>query len=501
MKKWMLALLLFCQPYLSADAWLPAALPIPPGTANGVEFDICLTYDASNNTVVGAWSNVKGGSVPNLTPFYAIYNGSTWSTPGTVISSGLPIVQRDINLIFDPANNAVVASWIDDSATTSANYSIWNGLTWTTPTPISAVNFAQNSNDVNLIYNSGNSAVFAAWCQASSPPLLPYYSIWNGSLSVPSWTTPATISLGSGSGASSGVQNDVTLTYDAAISTLIAAWGDSSSSFPYYSISSDNGATWTTAQIPLGTPGPGTSTGVNNNVSLVYNPANNTVVAAWADMGSDLPYYTVYNGTSWTMPVQIPTNGSNGVRDNVILAYNSDSQTVFAAWGDSSSPHIPYYSILTGNTWTTGTIPLGSGAGASNGADFDVYLIYDPNSHQMIATWGDSSSFKPYYSTYITNERPIPPGPLPPTGLVGKQHKNDFATVSERYNTLHWQASPSSGVAGYLIYRNGILIATLNANVLCYQDHNQKKNANTLYSVVAINSQGIPSTPATVIVN
>lgn len=91
----------------------------------------------------------------------------------------------------------------------------------------------------------------------------------------------------------------------------------------------------------------------------------------------------------------------------------------------------------------------------------------------------------------------IRPLPLisPPTGLTGKQLKNDFGTVYERYNSLHWKASTSDNVAGYYVYRNGVKIATLGASELSYKDHDIKKYAVTVYSVTAFDSSGNESAP------
>jgi hypothetical protein len=56
-------------------------------------------------------------------------------------------------------------------------------------------------------------------------------------------------------------------------------------------------------------------------------------------------------------------------------------------------------------------------------------------------------------------------------------------------------ASPSAAVAGYFVFRNGILIATLDASTLEYEDHNRKKGVATLYSVTSFNSAGDQSFP------
>lgn len=87
----------------------------------------------------------------------------------------------------------------------------------------------------------------------------------------------------------------------------------------------------------------------------------------------------------------------------------------------------------------------------------------------------------------------------PPTNLSGKQKKNDFGLVYEFYNQLTWAPSPSSGIAGYFIYRDGEKIATVNASTFMYKDHNRKKSASYIYAITAFNAEGSESPPANIV--
>ncbi len=89
---------------------------------------------------------------------------------------------------------------------------------------------------------------------------------------------------------------------------------------------------------------------------------------------------------------------------------------------------------------------------------------------------------------------------FPPTNLSGVQKINDFAVVFERYNLLRWDSSDPAP-AGFRIYRNGVLIATLDGAATQYEDHNRTKGISTLYAVVSIDAGGSESAPATVIIN
>lgn len=90
---------------------------------------------------------------------------------------------------------------------------------------------------------------------------------------------------------------------------------------------------------------------------------------------------------------------------------------------------------------------------------------------------------------------------LPPTNLRGSQQRNDFGIMYEIFNTLQWYPSSSLDAQGYYIYRNNVLIATVNASTTSYQDHDQPRNVTTLYGVAAFDKDGNTSSQATVTIN
>lgn len=89
--------------------------------------------------------------------------------------------------------------------------------------------------------------------------------------------------------------------------------------------------------------------------------------------------------------------------------------------------------------------------------------------------------------------------PTPPSNLQGGQKKNDFVLMYELYNQLTWTPSPSVGVIGYYIYRDGVKIATVDATTYTYQDHNRKKGVSYSYAVSAFDSGG-ESSPVNIVI-
>ncbi len=142
----------------------------------------------------------------------------------------------------------------------------------------------------------------------------------------------------------------------------------------------------------------------------------------------------------------------------------------------------------TGGTSSYGIVinPAGTRVYIANQGSFNVssVSVLDATTLAPIAgspfpTGGTSS-----YGIVITPQASTP-SISPPSNLTGHQKRNDFGLVFELFNLLKWEASPSTGITGYFVYRDGIKIATLDASTLEYEDHNRKNGVTTLYSVTS----------------
>jgi len=85
---------------------------------------------------------------------------------------------------------------------------------------------------------------------------------------------------------------------------------------------------------------------------------------------------------------------------------------------------------------------------------------------------------------------------IPPSMFVGKAIKNRFATQTDLINKLTWTPSSDPSVVAYLILRNGVLIAEIPASgPFVYLDHNRRKCSVDTYELIAVNAEGVQSTP------
>lgn len=75
---------------------------------------------------------------------------------------------------------------------------------------------------------------------------------------------------------------------------------------------------------------------------------------------------------------------------------------------------------------------------------------------------------------------------LPPSNLSVNYEEQDYGVFVQYNNNLSWTASPSLGVIGYVIYRNGVYVKTVGKNTLSYLDFNRVNESGT-YSIYAYN--------------
>ncbi len=73
----------------------------------------------------------------------------------------------------------------------------------------------------------------------------------------------------------------------------------------------------------------------------------------------------------------------------------------------------------------------------------------------------------------------------PPTDLSVTQKEKDWGVFKEYFNILSWQPSLYPDTDGYLIYRNGVLINTVDASTLQIIDHNRGKQESVTYGIAA----------------
>jgi len=190
---------------------------------------------------------------------------------------------------------------------------------------------------------------------------------------------------------------NVATAYDTAHNKIFAAWIDLGTNFPTYSIY-ENGS-WS---VPALIDSSMTAMGLRS-VYLVYDSQNDRIFASWTDIsGLDYyPSYSIYSGGSWSASSVIDTT-IPVIGGDVFLCYNSIDDSVFATWGSNTGA--PVYSMYSSGTWSTSDY---IDAGGSIG--LDVYTCFNSLQNEIVATWGDiGNGGLPAYSIYNGSSWSLP---------------------------------------------------------------------------------------------
>lgn len=199
---------------------------------------------------------------------------------------------------------------------------------------------------------------------------------------------------------------------------------------------------------------------VNGNWSDPVDLINSNLYAYSADLsatdfGDVLSVYLFYNGNS--LLIQSVESDMNGFLNNFW------SVPITISRGDDNAyPKIA--ASLTGNVIHAAV----------------VWVNYNGSNNTVVALTGAKTLV------------------LPPSNLTVTQNFHNFGVFNEYYNTLSWQASADPNVVGYLIFRNGVFIEQVGADVLQFIDDNRTLNGSVTYSVTAIDSQQMQSTTVSV---
>lgn len=232
--------------------------------------------------------------------------------------------------------------------------------------------------------------------------------------------------------------------------------------------------------------------GFNSSVSQIAVDLDGNAVAVWATFNG--PMSTIQSSTLpfsgvWTTPVvlsnsqfsaNLPQVGVDGAGNAVSIweYYASDTiiQSSTLAFGTAAWSTPTDLSIAGENSDTTQV------SVNADGTAVVVWRRFNGSNYIVQSTWANIAI-------------------APPASAFGQQIANDFGLQAEYFNLLKWTKSSSTNVAGYRIYRNGIFIAQVSANILQYRDHGREPNSLTTYSITSVDSFGSEGEPITIVVS
>lgn len=327
--------------------------------------------------VVAASRTMMVYSKSTATPYYRIWDGSSWGAEGAATSVGNNI--QYLVLKFAKDRDEAILGTLD--STGAIRVQVWNGSSWGATTLLSNVgttndgyrgfdiDYETNGDRAIVVYNNANAVdpSYRIWdgnswsspVVISSPPttgvpiwielernplsssneiammLLDtnvdiYGMAWDGS----SWGTMGTAAVWDDTSAVSS-KKAMDIAYEQNSGRAMFIWGDSVATDQYYRIW--DGATLTTATL-LDIP---TSGGIANWVRLVARPNSDEIMYGVLDAGLDLNTRK-WSGSAWDDASQHPEHDSSCENntsmnfDIVFETYPGNEASAWIMWGDGS---------------------------------------------------------------------------------------------------------------------------------------------------------------------
>ena len=402
--------------------------------------------------------------VGNFPPILTDNNRGAWSAPTAISSQN--VYGDNVFSAVNSATHTFVITWMDEHTQRPTYVTHVEG---NTSTPSYIPNSAAGGNDVFVSYNPAF-GFMASWQDHASS--FPYYAIYNGE----TWSSPSAVP------SAPAAVNDIFSAANPKIGATMLTWRDiDQAGTPWFAIYDASG--WGVADRIFEAP-----------ASIDPFPCANSVtgdfLVTWQDYASGTPYYAVYNGGEWSGLEQIPNSSSaNGM---IYSSVNSCTGNFLVTWTDFVSGN-PYYVIYNASAgWTT---PQQIPNSNLTSIDTDAFSSYDSQLNAFIVSWQTADN-TPYYAL-LSDPSCVPDSP---DTISGKQKKNNFGLMKEYFNRITWQVNSTQDVLGYKLYRDGILIATLDANIYSYDDHNRTRGQSYTYALTSFSLDG-ESFPVTVSVS
>lgn len=154
-------------------------------------------------------------------PYYALFDGTSWTAPAPISGSSVAQVNASIFSTYGLSGGGFLVTWMDGGSLLPY-YAIFDGMVWTTPGPIPGSSVLGSSNIVMPAFNSVTGQFLVTWIDGATG--LPYYANYTGG----SWSTPDAIP----GGVPTLILVDAS--FDAASQLFLVTWPDATTHEGYY---------------------------------------------------------------------------------------------------------------------------------------------------------------------------------------------------------------------------------------------------------------------------
>jgi len=412
------------------------------------------------------------------------FNGTSFSPAVTIGSDGDTAYAPQIAI--DNAGHAV-AIWVSES-TSLVDSNIFNGTGWTGAVAISTE--PTSSNNISLAMNRSGIA-FASWVQNSGNNVT-HAALFNGT----SWGTPVVLS----SPASDSYSPAIAINSSG---LAAAAWVTNAQTFS----SLFNGLGWGSATMLSQT---GSGWGEVEKPAVTINASGDAIVV-WQQLSPVEQWQILgrsWNGTAWSTDLLgiyntfSGTLGGFGLSDQYLSAYLpevslNDLGDAIVCWETEYQAHThnQTHSInvvtLQSGTWSYAT-PISLGASGEASINAHNSQLGFNNAGQVVVGW----QFYNGTTTVAQASTNQLSSLFPPSSASGSQHIHRVPFQVQRVNKINWEPTPEQTEVSYRIYRNGILLVTVSAGTLAYQDTAINVGQTYNYGVRAVQANGYETADA-----
>lgn len=476
-----------------------------------------LAMDASGN-LVAAW--IENGIAIAKTK---LLDGN-WSDPST-ITTGDP---SSIRLVVDPNGNAT-AMWIETGRVKTADLpfqSVWSAPIFLSSEGASSPQLVSDDSGnlvsvwvQNGVIQSATKLFSGNWpdipddlssANADAPQVAlsasgKVIAVWQGTLDTVNaifscnkmlsgaWNDPTTISNPTQNSVSPQVSIDP-------LGNALAAWyrydvsnEKYSNVIVQYSLCQQDG--------PWSTPADLSSAGIRNPKDLVLQIACTNpyfFLAAWSN-SYDGATFTVEGSLNisgyWIQNINLVNNNIYAYDFNIIAEKGYGFGVFMLNDSLSSSVIVQYSQTNTFSSLNNLFPPKVLSQGETSGYP-KIAATLRGNTEHLAAIWLS------YNGENTVIESAIGLGYLidPPSNLAVEQNLNNLGIFTEYYNTISWtnDSMNNSDVAGFFIFRNGILIGSGAPSVFEFIDHNRIEHEPVTYGIAFYDYFGNQSSVATV---
>lgn len=424
-----------------------------------------------------------------------------WVENGVISTSSMPLngswsaevaiggtAASSLQMAIDSSGN-LVAVWVDGGVIHSAT-KLFGGSWSATPDTLSGVG---SSSPQVAIGNDGTVAVVWQGTVSSSPAIYATTKTIGGT-----WATPSTISTALVNSCFPKIAVDPN-------GNAMAIWYSYSLNGYIYSnvavqaSTLPAGGTWST---------PVNISAANTSAESIVNPAelslciiagyNDSFATAWTSSydGAMFNYWSnMYSQGTWSGPISLYQQ-NNLLANQLNIATDSNSD-VFIIWmnydSDSSSlvvqgalNDMTSYSAIFNNPWSLSV--------SGNNAFPVVSMNYTSPNLYGASAWVNYDGTNEQIQALTLNHSVI----QPPSNLSVSSGVTDYGVLTQNYNVVSWQASPSSNLLTYMIFRDGNYFAWVPSSTLQYTDYNRMTGETGVYGVAATDSYGCQSPMVTI---